>query len=239
MRIRLDKAMVAGSSELADFSGLVDEQDMVPDPPKGEPKRGWDIPSQHWKRFPYAATIDLGRPRNLSSLWLFDTHGIGPLEISASEPGSWQVVATATTDQYMRWARVPLDVTARRLRLEFKTPGAMVTEIALYEYTPEAHQAMLDRKAAEARRRAERETAIRRAQEELPKRPWVELPPFGRLRVVDDVDCAAPDPSHQFRESPAGASRVETILGRPCRVLRPVEGESSYMAFRLGKWKLL
>jgi hypothetical protein len=239
VRVRLDASMVRSSSELADFSGLVDEQDEVGDPPRGKPKRGWVIPSQHWKQFPYSATIDLGRPRNLSSLWVYDANGTGKLEVSSGEPGKWQKVAEYGCDKYLDWARLPLDATTRYVRLEFQSPGAFVTEVAVYEYTAEAQRAMLDRKAAEARQQAEREAALKQARDEAERRPWVELAPFGRLRVVDQVDCGSDRPGHQFRESPAGASRVETILGRPCRVLRPVQGESSYLAFRLGKWKLL
>jgi len=239
VRVPLDASMVQSSSERADFSGLVDEQQAVGDPPGGTPKRGWEIPSQYWKQFPYAATIDLGQSRNLSALWLYDTNGMGDIEISAGEPGKWQPVAQYGCDQYLRWARVALDATTRYLRLELKTAGANVAEIALYEYTADAHQAMLQRKAREARERAERDAAVQQAEKELAQRPWVELPPFGRLRVVDEVDCAAKDPGHQFRESPAGVSRVETILGRPCRVLPPVKNQASYLAYRLGKWKLL
>ncbi|RYG44506.1 hypothetical protein EON79_14740, partial [bacterium] len=59
--------------------------------------------------------------------------------------------------------------------------------------------------------------------------------PFGKLRLVDEVDCGAPK-DHEFSEMPAGASRVETILGRPNRVL-PNAGDAKYFAYRLGKGK--
>jgi len=59
-------------------------------------------------------------------------------------------------------------------------------------------------------------------------------PPFGKLPLVDQVVCAASgDPDHRFVEVPAGASCVETILGRQCRTL-PNVGGPSYFAFRLG-----
>jgi hypothetical protein len=239
VRVPLNPKMVASSAEVADFSGLVDEQDAIGDPPKEAAKRGWVIPSQHWKKFPYAATIDLGKPRNLSAIWFYDTNGKGDIVVSAGEPGKWQQVATYDCDKYLAWSRVPLDATTRYLHIELKTAGANVAEIALYEYTPEAHRAMLARKAAEAKEKADRDAAVQRAKAEEANRPTLDLPPFGRVRVVDEVDCGSADPGHQFRESPAGASRVEQILSRPCRVLKVAEGEASYMAFRLGKWKLL
>jgi len=223
-RLPLNPAMIRSSAEWADFSGLADEQELIGDPPNGEPKHGWRIPSQHWKQFPVTATIDLGAPRHLSALWIYDTNGTGDLVISADG----KVVTTYDCKSYKRWVRIPLDIEARQLQLELKSAGANFTEIALYEYTPE-----------ELRARAERATALQRARAEQARRPVCELPPFGKVILVDEVDCAAEPPGHQFRESPAGASRVEPILGKPCRVLRPAENEASYMAFRIGRWKLL
>ena len=170
---------------------------------------------------------------------MFDTNGEGEFDIATGEPGNWHRVTNYDCRQYLRWARVPLEVTSRYLKLELKSPGANFAEIALYEFTPEAHRALLARKEAELRERAEREAAVERAQEEITKRPWLDLPPFGRARLVDEVDCGAAEPGHQFRESPAGVSGTKAILGRPCRLLQPTASEASYMAFRLGKWKRL
>lgn len=62
--------------------------------------------------------------------------------------------------------------------------------------------------------------------------------PFGKLPLVDEVDCGAEvtGGSRPFVEAPQGASRVETILGRRCRVL-PNEGDPSYFAYRVGQGK--
>ena len=68
------------------------------------------------------------------------------------------------------------------------------------------------------------------------ERPVVDAgPPFGRLPLVDEIDCAQPD-THRFGEEPKGASRVETVLGRPCRVL-PNTGGARYFAYRMGEGK--
>ena len=61
----------------------------------------------------------------------------------------------------------------------------------------------------------------------------VNLPVFGDVVVVDSVDCTKTD--HRFAEQPAGASRVETILGKPCRVLDVQNDGSSYLDWRLGE----
>ncbi len=70
-------------------------------------------------------------------------------------------------------------------------------------------------------------------------RPLVDLPPFGRLAVVDEVACGAADPGHDMRCSPAAAAQVATILGRPCRVLTPTRDECAFMSFRLGRGRQL
>ncbi len=44
---------------------------------------------------------------------------------------------------------------------------------------------------------------------------------------------------HLLRESPEAASRVETILGRPARVLPKTDGSATYFSYRIGKMKLL
>ena len=64
-----------------------------------------------------------------------------------------------------------------------------------------------------------------------------ELAPFGRLALVDEIDCAKAAPENVFSESPAGASHVKTLLGSPCRVLPPVPREASYLMYRIGRQK--
>lgn len=78
-----------------------------------------------------------------------------------------------------------------------------------------------------------------RAREEALKRPIVEMAPFGRLSLVDEVVCGAAQPGHEMRADPVSAVRVETVLGRPCRTLAPTAKECAYMTFRLGARKLL
>jgi hypothetical protein len=58
---------------------------------------------------------------------------------------------------------------------------------------------------------------------------------FGSLSLVDEVNCAS-ETGHEFTESAPGVSKVETILGQPCRTL-PNEGDAKYFAYRLGAGK--
>lgn len=60
--------------------------------------------------------------------------------------------------------------------------------------------------------------------------------PFGKLRLVDEIDCGSSTSVHPFAEASAGISKVETILGKACRVL-PSSGEAKYFAYRIGQGK--
>jgi hypothetical protein len=61
--------------------------------------------------------------------------------------------------------------------------------------------------------------------------------PAAGYRLVQEIDCAAENADLLFVEYPTGVSRVETILGVPCRVLPNTEGEAKYFAYRLGEGK--
>jgi hypothetical protein len=71
------------------------------------------------------------------------------------------------------------------------------------------------------------------------ERPLVDVgEPYGRLPLVDTILCGQTDDQHPLTEGPAGVSRVETLLGKPCRVL-PNEGDPRYFAYRIGQGKNL
>ncbi|MBN2473688.1 MAG: hypothetical protein JXB62_03695 [Pirellulales bacterium] len=240
LKLKLTPDMVVNESDLGNPEAMVDEQEGIADSPAGAPENTWKVPSNHWREFPYSAHIDLGRETNLATLWIFDTYNTGELEISIGEPGQWKKTHTFQSDRYMTWTKIPLDVTTRYLRFTRVKPSCIFSEIALYEYTPEAHAAMLQRKAAETKAAAQREIALKKAHEEAQNRPLIDLgEPFGRLPLVDEIDCGSAAPDHQFLEDPSGVSRVETILGRACRVLKKTPDEAAHFAYRVGRMKLL
>lgn len=239
VRVPLRPDMVANEAAWGNPGAIADEQDSVGEPPSGNPKRPWDT---SWSpgAFPAAASIDLGAERFLSAIWVFDVHDVGPIEIEAGGPGAWRKVAEYRTEAYMQWARIPIDVAARRIRIVRFAPGAQIAEIALYAYTPAGWRALQEKKEAEARASEERRAALERAAEEAKRRPAIDLgQPFGELTLVDEVECPADPGGRIFAEYPAGASRVESLLGRSCRVLPPRPGEASFISWRIGRHKLL
>lgn len=60
---------------------------------------------------------------------------------------------------------------------------------------------------------------------------------FSKLKLVQYIDCSAPPPSNDFREFPANASKVETILGKKCRVLANDSDQMKYFAYNIGRNK--
>jgi hypothetical protein len=252
-RVKLDPSMVTHEGSQGDPSGMVDEQDKVTGiPPTGEPSNGWTVPSQYWKTaFPTSAYIDLGADRYLSSLWLYDTNATGEVIVSCGKPDAWTDVATYDCRAYRQWVELPLNVKTRYLRITRKDSGSNFAEIALFEQTAEQFaeaqarreaesKAKAAREAAEAQARAERDAAVAVERQRVKDRPQIDLgEPFGRLTLVDEIDVAAPDAGRFFVQKPDDATGVETILGKPCRVLKKTPGEAAYMSFRIGRHKLL
>ena len=238
-RLLLRPAQVTADTPGADFSGLADEQFDVGDPPTGEPAIGWKTAAGHKQQFPIRAVVDLGVETPLAVLWIYDTYNTGEVVIHAGRPGAWKEMATYDCKRFKAWEAIPLDTAARYLMLEIKSAGAIFHEVALDAYSPRGWEAVQQARAEAQRKQAERQAALKLAREEALKRPLTELPPFGTLSLVDEVLCGAADPGHDLRSSPAGAARIESILGQPCRVLTPAANECAHLTFRMGRRTLL
>jgi hypothetical protein len=232
---------------------MVDEQDLCKGiPPTGVPANNWTIPSQFLKTImPASAYIDLGQERYLSAVYVYDMNGSGDIVFSSGKPGAWKEETTYDCKAYKKWAEVPLTCKTRYLRVTRKDGGSNFAEIALVEQTEKEFVAAKARKdaedaaaaqkqAAETKSAAEKEAALAKAKDEAAKRQTVDLgDPFGKVMLVDEINVAAEDPGHLYKSDPAGASKIETILGKPCRVLAKTPGEGNAITFRVGQYKLL
>ena len=181
--------MITSSSPQADFSGLVDEQLDLGDPPAGKPENGWKINSRFNREFPFHCVIDLGAATPLAVFWFFDTHNIGTMLVSTGGPDAWQELATIETRTYMQWRSVPVNRETRYLRVEILQPSAIFTEIALDAYSPNGWRAERERLAEEQRQQA-LEAALPQAEVF-----WHVLDPIGadtiraapRLRLIQKI----------------------------------------------------
>lgn len=238
-RLLLNPEMLTAPADYTDFSGLVDEQLDLGDPPSGEPRRGWEMNAKHFREFPFSVILDLGAPTPLATLWIYDTNNHGPLRIAAGEPDAWRDIASYDCARYLRWHRMALDLETRYLRLTLETPGAIFTEIALDAYSPTGWATVQAKQAETARREVERQTALAKAREEALKRPLVQMAPYGTLSLIDETDLGRPDPGHRFRPDQNHPPSLQTVLGRSCRVLPKTSGESTFFTVRMGEGKLL
>ncbi len=236
-RIDLSAPMLVNESGFGSAEKLIDEQRLIVGPPVGKPTSTYVLGHQFKDHYPSSVHLDFGTARHLSSLWLFDTNDKGDVVISIGEPENWQEVASYDCGSYQKWAQIPINGTTRYLRLTKMSPGANFSEIALYEYTPEAFQELQAKRAAEESARAAREAALATARAEMKKRGPTDLgTPFTEVYLVDEIDCAATPPE---LEDPARGSEVQTILGRPCRVLLKSDSEAAFFSYRIGRLKPL
>lgn len=196
---------------LGNAGALCDEQDAYRLGPKEIPKSQWNA---SWKAgdYPVEAEIDLGSEREIVSILLFDSNGKGPCEVAAGAPGNWQPLFTDPCSGYQVWNAHPVNVTARYLRVIRHDGGANVAEIVVFE----------------------RSQAEKTARAEAARRPLVDAGPlFGKLPLVDEIRCGDPADRHALVEEPAGASRVETILGQACRTLPNTGDTPKFFAYRI------
>lgn len=231
--------MMTGESDKFDFSGWIDEQEAIGDPPSNPAKNGWKTLPVGGRTFPAGVVFDLGTEKPLSSAWLYDTNGIGDTVFYSGTPDNWTPITTYDGGKYQQWAEIPLNVKTRYLRVEVKDGGANSGELALYGYSDVGWQTYQKQKVAAATAAAEKAAAIEKARAEVANRPIVNIAPFGKLSLVDEVDLGAENPGHLFSQSPANSSHVETILGQKARVISKTEGEAAYFSIRLGQYKLL
>lgn len=68
------------------------------------------------------------------------------------------------------------------------------------------------------------------------ERPSVESL-LSKAKLIQEIDCAAENEDLLFLDYPSGASRVETILGTPCRMLDNKQPGAKFFAYRIGEDK--
>ena len=63
------------------------------------------------------------------------------------------------------------------------------------------------------------------------------LPAFGSLTLIDEVNCGSASDPHPFQQFPSNASTIQTLLGKPARVLSNTLPGKKYFAYKLGAGK--
>ncbi len=211
---------------------LVDEQQIGENPMMYAPETLWETPGKAPQEF----VIDLGSEMHIGKILFWDMNGHSDIVVYSGSNGNWTELLKEDGVGYKTWkVHDGLDVHTRYLKVEKQTDGGAFSEMLVYRYTPEGSR-MVEQAKAEA---ARQEAMISKAVAEKDNRPVVETGTlFGALPLVDEIKPGM-ETSHSFSQQPEGVSKVETILGKPCRVLPNVGEEIKYFAYRLGEGKYL
>ena len=216
VKVRISPEMVFSEAPAGDPSMLFDEQSGPAYPPANAPGTVWH---GGWKQedYPIHAYIDLGTERQIITVYLYDTNGDGDFIVSYGKPGAWTELFTDNCKTYNAWKPHDVDVSTRY---------------------PAIHE---DDRRRQHRRDRDRRTGVTRKKPLAGCRTCHSVTPVSRSVCChwSTKSCvAATTTIIRSKKTPEGASRIETILGKPTRVL-PNQGGAKYFAYRLGQGKNL
>lgn len=116
---------------------LVNEQEVAGDPlnsPGGTPSSTWETGFMSYVPYPVFTTIDLGRPYQLSHVFLRDVNGMGNFIIETGVPGNWTELFSDPLTGYQSWNQHDVNVVCRYLHIGRETPTSNCSELVLYGY---------------------------------------------------------------------------------------------------------
>lgn len=119
---------------------LVDEQDLLPALPEGEPSgvpqsKNWE-PVKQSPYFPVSCYIDLGGYYYVTDLVLFDRNGSPTLTVQTGIPFQWERQGEYKLEKYNTWRRfeLPHAKSTRFIRLVCNVGDTGTNEIGFYGY---------------------------------------------------------------------------------------------------------
>lgn len=225
-------AVSAGSMD-----SLIDEQDAGKNPDLSSSTSPWNPGQLSKDKYPIEFVIDLGAEHHISNILFWDAQGRGNISVSAGSPENWREILKEDGVGMSKWKfHNDLDAPTRYLRVVKESNSGGFGEMLVYEYTPAQAKVALARRA-ERNRESE---MLAKAEKERGNRPLTETGTlFGKLPLVDEIDPSLPAGARTFSEVPAGASKVQTVLGQRLRTIPNTLEEPSYFTYRLGEGKLL
>ena len=136
-KIELDASMVTNLSEYGDATALADEQTIAGDPANstgGHPSVDWQTGFSWWIPYPCYAVIDLGRPVEITKVFLHDVNASGEFTIDFGNYFNWEPLLTDGLTGYLSWNQHNVSVITRYLRVGRSTPTSNANEIVIYGY---------------------------------------------------------------------------------------------------------
>jgi hypothetical protein len=134
-KLQLNPTMITNRSGYGDVTTLVDEQEIAGDPansPGGNPVTYWQTGFQASIPYPLYALLDLGKPYEVTKLFLRDTYDVSIFNIYFGSGDNWQLVATDNLGGYLSWNQHDINQFTRFIKFEKTSPSANVAEVVIY-----------------------------------------------------------------------------------------------------------
>lgn len=133
-RLVLTPSMVSNASKKGDAQLLVDEQNLVGEVSFGNGGSPTTVFHAGFApdTYPVDVVVNLGKPYNLTKIYLRDMNGKGDCTVSAMQNGEWQPLFTDNLANFNVWKTHIVKATTATLQLRFHSGNANVSEIAVY-----------------------------------------------------------------------------------------------------------
>ncbi|MEA3443820.1 MAG: hypothetical protein U9R19_03755, partial [Bacteroidota bacterium] len=136
-KIYLDPNMLTNLSNEGDATLLVDEQVLAGDPANsagGNPTMKWSTGFSSSIPYPCYAVIDMGKPIDITKIFLRDVNSSGEFTIDFGSQANWTPLISDGLTGYLTWNQHNVSATARYLRCGRSAPTSNVSEIVVYGY---------------------------------------------------------------------------------------------------------
>lgn len=135
LKLSISSEQITNITGSGDPTTLFDEQELAGDPansPGGNPIISWETGWGSSVIHPAYASIDLGKPFNITKIFIRDANDVGGFTVDQGMPGNWQNLFTDNLTGYLSWNQHDLNISTRYLRFGKAGPSSLVSEIVVY-----------------------------------------------------------------------------------------------------------
>ncbi len=134
-KLQINPTMITNLSGYGDAGALADEQQIAGDPansPGGNPLTYWQTGFQSSIPYPLHAVLDLGKPYEVTKLFLRDTYDKDTFNIYFGNDNSWELIASDNLGGFLNWNQHDANEFTRFIKFEKTSPRANVAEVVIY-----------------------------------------------------------------------------------------------------------
>jgi hypothetical protein len=136
-KIAISTSMITNVSGYGDATLLVDEQLLSGDPANstgGNPANTWSTGANSSIPYPCYAVLDIGRPVEVTKIFLRDVNGTGNFSVEYGNPFNWLPMIEDGLTGYLTWNQHNVTGTTRYLRFGRGSFTSNVSEVVVYGY---------------------------------------------------------------------------------------------------------